>query len=547
MKEKKYLSFFILFITLFFCITASAQFDISLSPLLVEIDIAPGAKKYFSLYLTNDNILNSVDLIAYTMDITETQQGTYKIVDKGESEFSCADWMEIKDTSFTLKPSESKEIKVWIKAPRSAFGGRYGAVVFEIAPEKEPLGEKLGSVVYYFRMPAFVEVTVKRFGGLVRKASISDFKVEPVPTAGRLEKKIGKEALGFIASVKNEGNIHVMGKGMLFIKNKEGRTKRRVPLGGGRGVVIPEATVNFKSLLKKPPPGEYIARAVINFGGLSPAIAEFPFTVTRTKSSALGSFKASSYIALDIKPEHLEMKIPTRGFRAVTFSFRNDEHDTVEIKAHLKDIEYDEEGDLVLLDSSETHRSCREWISLEPQEFTIAPEKRERVKLTIQAPIEGEGGYYACVVFDVLLKSSKEGAISTPFQIPVIISVPPNLDKEGEIVNLEISASAGRPALVTAYFKNTGNIHLKPKGKISLEVLKEIKTTGDIIYVGKPKYEKVGEFFFEEVEQYVLPGGIRKMQAGYPGALEAGKYLAEITIDYGGSEPEKFKKEFRIR
>ena len=546
-KKFKPLLFFLTVSTIFiFATETGGQFQLYLSPLLVELDIAPGAKKSFKLLLRNEDKQNSLSLIAYPGDMRESQRGAYEVVEKGTSEFSCADWMELSDTNFTLEPGEAKEIKVIITAPRNVFGGRYGIVVFEIVAEKDPAGKKFGAVKLHYRMPAFVEVTIKRFGGLVRKATVTDFKVESV-SSEKLEKKIGKGALCFIASVKNEGNIHVIGKGTLFIKNKEGRTKRRVPLGGGRGIVLPGATVDFRSFLRKPPPGEYIARAAINFGGLSPVVAEFPFTVGRTKSSALGSFKASSYIALDIKPEHLEMKIPPRGFRAVTFSFRNDERDTIEVKAYLKDIEYDEEGNPVLLDSSETGRSCREWISLEPEAFALAPEKRGRVKLALWAPPEGEGGYYACVVFDALLKGSKEGAISTPFQIPVILSVPPNLDKEGEIVDLQIKASAGKPALVTAYFKNTGNIHLKPKGKISLEVLKEIKRTDDIIFMGKPKYEKVAEFLFEEVEQYVLPGGIRRMEAGYPGALEAGKYLAEITIDYGGSEPVKFQKGFRVK
>jgi len=241
------------------------------------------------------------------------------------------------------------------------------------------------------------------------------------------------------------------------------------------------------------------------------------------------------------------MKIPHRGFRAVTFSFRNDERDTVDVKAYLKDLGYDHEGDLILLDSSETGRSSREWISLEPQEFTLAPEKRERVKLTVQAPTEGEGGYYACAVFDALLRGSKEGAITTPFQIPVFLSVPPNLDKEGEIVDLQIKASAGKPALLTGYFKNTGNIHLNPKGRIALKLLKEVKSTDDFIVISGPEYEEVGEVPFEEVEGYVLPGGIRKMEAGYPEALEAGKYVAEVTIAYGGSALAKFKKKFEVK
>ena len=546
MKEKKYLSFFVLLITLFLCPSARAQFDLSLSPLLLEIDAAPGAKKSFSLYLTNENKTESLSMMAYTMDMIETHEGSYSIEEKGESEFSCADWMQVEDSTFTLLPGETKTIKVNITVPRDAFGGRYGAVVFEPAPEKAPPGQKLGSVTYHFRMPAFVEVTIRRFGGLVRKAIIADFKVESVPT-GKLAGKMGKEALGFTASVKNEGNIHVIGKGTLLIKDKEGRTKRRVPLGGGRGIVIPGATVGFRSLLKKPPGGEYIARAVINLGGLSPVIAEIPFSVSRTKSTALGSFKATSYMALDIKPENIEMNIPARGLRVVTFSLRNDERDTVSVRTYLRDIGYDEEGDMEILDSSETGRSCTQWISLEPREFTVAPQKSEKVKFTIQVPNEGKGGYYACLVFDAISKGSKEGAISTPFQIPAIVSIPPNFDKEGEIVDLQVSASAGKPALLTAYFKNTGNIHLKPKGKITLEVLKEVKATGDIIYVGKPKYEKVGEIPFEEVNQYVLPGGVRKMETGYPGALEAGKYLAIVTIDYGGLAPTEFKKEFVVR
>lgn len=545
-KIKRYWFFLVPLIILTWTSSIYPQHKLYLSPLLVELDLAPGAKKHFTLQLVNESGEKSISLIAYPADINESRKGRYQILDQGESEYSCADWMELSDTSFTLEPGSLKEIKVQIKAPRNVFGGRYGAVVFEVVPEEAPPGEKLGSVRYHFRMPAFVEVTIKRFGGRVRKASISDLKVEPVADK-RLLEEIGTDALAFSAAVENQGNIHVEGKGTLIIKNKEGKTKRRVPLGGGRGIVIPGATVDFRSFLRKPPAGEYIARAVINFGGLSPAVAEVPFTVTRTKSSVLGSFKASSFMALDIKPENLEMKVPQRGFRVVTFSFRNRERDTVEVKAYLKDLGYDQEGDLVMLDSSATGRSCTEWITLEPHEFSIAPDGGERVKLTLQAPLQGEGGYYACVVFDALLKGSKEGAISTPFQIPVILSVPPDLNKEGEIVDIKVEASAGRPATFTALFKNTGNIHLKPKGKIDLKLQKEIKSTEDLIVLSRPEYEALGGVPFEEVEQYVLPGGIRKMEAGYPEALEAGKYIVEVTIAYGGSEPVKFEKKFRVR
>ncbi len=546
MKKKKLALIFIVLATCFWFIPAIAQFDVTLSPILVEIDLVPGARKSFSVYLNNENAEKAVNLIAYTMDITENEQGAYKVVDKGQSEFSCADWMRIQDTTFTLEPGKSKEVKVQISVPPNVFGGRYAAVVFEVVPEVGPTGEKLGSVQYHFRMPAFVEASVKRFGGLVRKASISNFKVENV-TSGPVLKEIGGEGLGFIAAVKNEGNIHLIGKGTLIIKDKEGKTKRRVPLGGGRGVVLPGTTVDYKSLLKKPPAGEYTARAVINFGGLSPSIAEIPFVVSRAKSSSVGSFKASTSLAMDIKPENVEFKTPPGGFRVATFNLRNDERDTISITAYVKDLEYDSEGAILVLDSSETGRSCRGWISLEPERFAVPPGRSNQVKFTLRVPSGSEGGYYACVVFDALLKGKKEESITTPFEIPVIMSVPPKLDLKGEVSDLEVSASAGKAAAFTAYFKNTGNIHIKPKGIISLQVFKEVKTTGDVTYVGKAQWEKVAQFPFEDVSQYVLPGGIRKMEAGYAGALGAGKYTAEISIDYGGSAPATFKKEFRIK
>jgi hypothetical protein len=478
--------------------------------------------------------------------MVETKDGAYKVAEKGESAYSCADWMRIEDTTLTLKPGESREVKVYVSAPPNVFGGRYGAVVFEVVPEAESPGKKLATVEYHFRMPAYVEVSVQRFGGLLRKAAISDFKVENV-ASGPIIKELGGEGLGFIAAVKNDGNIHVDGKGTLVIKDKAGKVKRRVPLGGGRGVVLPGATVEFKSLLKKPPAGEYVARAVISFGGLSPSIAEIPFVVSRAKSSAAGSFKASAPLALDIKPENLEFKTPPGGFRVATLNLRNDERDTISIRGYVRDLEYDPEGAIDAVDSSGTSPSCRRWISLEPERITVPPARTSQVKFTMRVPSGTTGGYYACVVLDALLQGKKEGSISSPFEIPVIMSVPPKSDIKGEVSDLEVSASAGKSASFIAYFKNSGNIHLKPKGKINLQVLKEVKSTGDLTYVGKPQWEKVDQVPFEEVSQYVLPGGIRKMEAGYAGALASGKYSAEISIDYGGSAPATFKKEFTVR
>jgi hypothetical protein len=185
--------------------------------------------------------------------------------------------------------------------------------------------------------------------------------------------------------------------------------------------------------------------------------------------------------------------------------------------------------------------------SIEPAEFFVAPEKSTQVRFTVQVPPEGQAGYYACLVFDALLKDENKDAISSPFEIPVVLSIPPTQEFRGQIFEVEISAVAGKPAMVTAYFRNSGNVHVKPKGRVSLSILKQVQMPDDITYLGKTGYETAAQFNFEEVEQYVLPGEIRRMVAAHPGALARGKYTAEITIDYGGAEPAKLTKEFQLK
>jgi hypothetical protein len=121
------------------------------------------------------------------------------------------------------------------------------------------------------------------------------------------------------------------------------------------------------------------------------------------------------------------------------------------------------------------------------------------------------------------------------------------LDVKGEIVDVRLEQRAGKPAAAEALFKNTGNAHVKPKGSIVLKLLKEMKPTGDFIIVGESQYEQVGAFNFGEVEQWVLPGGVRRMEAGSQHILEAGTYSVEVSINYGGSAPAKFTKEFTVR
>jgi hypothetical protein len=544
--KKEVVVFCLVFLSLLvLCSRVPAQFDLSLSPLLVELELVPGAKKSFSLHLNNESESNAVTIKAYPGDMIQERMGAYAILEDGKSEFSCADWINLNESFFTIAPGSTRVISAEVKAPRDVFGSRYAAVIFEVVPDKGSSEKKLASVEYHFKMPTFVEVTIRRFGGVVKKIDIVDFKAEPI-TNPRLMQQVGKNTMSFTATVKNEGNMQVKASGSLLIKTKEGRLKRQVPLGTGRGIVLPGATLDMRSLVQKPTPGEYVAQAIVRYGSPSPAVAEAPFTVG-TRSLASDTFQTASFLALEVKPEEIVQDMPAGGFRYVNLRFQSQEPESISVRGKIMAVEYDEEGNLVVVEPVEGDRSCIDWLNIEPLAFDLRPGGTRNVKLTIAGPKERSGGYYACLVFDASLKGAQGSPLATLFQIPILLNLPKGAEMNGEIAGINISASRDTPAMIEALFKNTGNTHVKPSGRLVLKILPKVTVPAGIEYAGEREYELVGESYFDRIDEFILPGGVRRMETTFPQKLSPGSYLAEIAIDYGGKSVAKFEKEFRIK
>lgn len=522
-----------------------AQFDVRLSPILMELEVAPGAKKTFHVFLSNESKTKPVTIRAYAGEMVQEKEGTYAILEEGKPEFSCSDWITFKEPEFTLLPESTKMVIAEIKAPRDAFGGRYAAAVFEMLPEAADEGRRVASVAYHYKMPTFLEVTVRRFGGVEKKLEIVDLKAEPV-TNPAMVRKVGKNAMAFSATVKNLGNMHVKAKGTLLIKTAEGKRHRQVPLGTGRGIVLPGASLDFKSIVKKPQPGDYVAHAMIRYGNPSPAVAEIPFTVGTMTTSA-DSFTAATYMAMKVQPEEIIQQSPAGGFRYINLLLRSQEPESIFVESRVMGLEYDDRGNLSVVEPTGLARSCADWLQLDPTSFAVPPGKTKNIKLQASIPRELAGGYYACLVFDASTKGKAAAPLTAPFQIPILLNLPAGAELEGEVSQVEVSASRDSPADVTVLFKNTGNTHVKPKGKLVLKFLPPLILPEGIEYAGERKYEPVGETDFYQVEEFVLPGEERYLQTSFPAKLPPGQYIAEITVDYGGDTAIKSEKEFQIK
>ena len=110
--------------------------------------------------------------------------------------------------------------------------------------------------------------------------------------------------------------------------------------------------------------------------------------------------------------------------------------------------------------------------------------------------------------------------------------VPGALIRAGKMVDLKVSKPKNeRYYILTALFKNTGNVHLVSKGRIV------VKDGRDGVVIDLP---------FDEDEIVILPDNIRRFAVLYPQEMENGEYTVIATIEYGEEQSAVMEKKFRV-
>ena len=531
--------------------SANSQTNFSVTPQLIELELMPGARKAFKVLLVNESEKDSNRFRITTTDVVETEEGSYKVIDKGTGKFSCADWITPDTMDLLFGPKQGKEIPFEVRAPYKVTGGRYAAVVFALVPKVTAFGEnEVGAgVAFHFRVPVQIEVTIKS-SLTPRPKNVEVTGIEITPAIEDKEyslmlKNAAKDALVVKAILNNRGDMHIKAKGRLVLTDRKGKRLRDVPLGAGRGMVLPQTQVKFISIIKRPLPGDYVAEAIINYGGTTQAIGRMPFTVTRRVQTKEQSFLSSSPIGLFVGKEIIDIFVPPNSYRTQILTLTNEENQTVKVKTILKYLQFDENGNIIASDSGDNQFSCINWLTVEPNNFEIPPGETKAVKILVKSPDASPGGRYACIDMEALLVGAKDTTLPSPLQVPVILTIPGLAEKKGEIEKVDVSL--GNPPRFSVYFKNSGSVHVKPKLKVELKFLPKVSSSGDLIYVGEPKSELVGVFGMKDFLVAVLPGCIAKMEQDYDKVLDPGNYMAVVTADFGGTEPAIFIQKFRIK
>lgn len=162
---------------------------------------------------------------------------------------------------------------------------------------------------------------------------------------------------------------------------------------------------------------------------------------------------------------------------------------------------------------------------------TLKPNERREIKVTLTVPKNAEsGGYYGSIRFvPGLGENDKNVALSASVGSIFLVRVPGNVTEQLSVESFGVSRD-GRmgslfndgPITIETRFRNLGNVHVQPFGKIFVKNM-----SGKIIH----------EVELNNVQPRgsVLPTSIRKFSNPIPEQKLFGKYTVEGSFGYGSA------------
>lgn len=525
------------------------QFDILLSPQVAQPELRPGSRTMVTFELTNQERELTLSVRLYAKDSYQGPRGEYKLSDT-TLPYSCVDWLVLPDTLIEIAPGETRYVPVGIEVPSRAVGGAYGAVVFELLPKverREAQDVMEARFEYRFQVPVWLEITVKRSVGARRRLMPGEITVTPTSEIPSLDKQFGDRGMRVSMEVENTGNIHVFTEGRLIIRDENRRLVRDTRLGSGRGLVLPGAKTPLRSIMPLPKPGQYTIKAFVNYGGRSPAIAQTTFEISADRRSQVGESEMALPLYLEFRPEKYDHSVPGGGFRTFAVSMINREESPVAVDVSLAELTYTRDGQMWIPEEEpDTGRSCTPWLTVDPPQFTLGANRRQNVRVTLAVPDTAAGGYYGCVVLNARSTAdTSEAGLPSPLYVPVYVTVPPDIEHGGEIVDINFDQTE-RDVTIKTKFRNTGNIHEILRGRANIQVWVVPEKVEGVEIMDTARFENFLGIALETDSTYVLPGGERVISSQTMTGLLAGRYRAEVTIHYGGEAPAILEREFVV-
>lgn len=245
-----------------------AAFSLSVSPYFLEFEVPGGGVRTFTITLYNEGD-EAVEVKGYTRSLHLSLAGEPQPGESEKGVFSCAPWISLRPSHFTIQPKGKEKVAGVLKVPRGQKGGRYASILFETVPKEVKDGLTISA-----RLGVVAMLSIPRT--LRKKGEIVSLSSSPV-----------EQGMSFKAIFRNTGNVHLKATSTVVIMDSEGRVVDRVNLEGGTGTVLPSEEREFSGIWmrksKMSPGKEYTAEVRVVFPGGRWVREKFDFTLPREK------------------------------------------------------------------------------------------------------------------------------------------------------------------------------------------------------------------------------------------------------------------------
>lgn len=226
-----------------------------------------------------------------------------------------------------------------------------------------------------------------------------------------------------------------------------------------------------------------------------------------------------------LTPPEVELVPSPAGTASGTLVVYNKSSRRVRFRVSVEDIYIRPSGTIDILAPASTTWSVAAMSRIVPAEFDLDSDRQMPVRVTVTVAGDARGGRYGAIVIaptPVLQTGGIRGTVSVivpKLAAKLLVPIRGTEVVQGDLINMLAAARpGGKGADIRVVFKNTGNVHVRTRGDVTL-----LDSAGQV----------VGKMALDEAT--VLPGSVREFNAPWSTPLDPGTFTVKAVIDFGGN------------
>jgi hypothetical protein len=249
-------------------------------------------------------------------------------------------------------------------------------------------------------------------------------------------------------------------------------------------------------------------------------------------------------INLSVSPTFLNLSTDPGKAVSSEFKVKNNSSYSEHLRVRLAKFEIGT-GGKPLLSAVGPNDTFTKWVEIPEAEFTVSPNQTKTVKFTINPPKEASLGYYYAFVIERMQEREGEGTGAIVAGSPALLTLlevkSPNAKRELQLIDFKTDRMWYEylPANFLITVKNSGNVHIVPKGNIFIDyngkkdiaILAANESRGNIL----PQTER--EFTGSWADGFA----VREAKTENGQVVKNDKGEAQYTVKYDFQKADKFR------